>query len=496
MDSDLALATTAEEVLELLCTIDLDALPPQEVPAVLDAVENDAARRPNLYATDAHECILYHLRAAAEQSQVSFSTPASLTSRLSSFMGSRSQRSSNRMLQRVSSSMSASSSVILGHPDDNGRSSLSLLRSMSTFLGLGMTETSYCQICLEYVNVHTTFPLSACGHRFCVECLNGYLASKIKDGLVTPQCFFTAADGAPPCGVAIATSDIQALVPVDLFDKYEKFKFIKTHADARECPYCHHVQVGRGPDDPVIDCAACHETFCYTHSNAHPTSTCLEYEAKMRAEEKVNQAKISQISKPCPGCKSPVEKNGGCNQMKCVTCGVHFCWLCGEKVDDGVFPEHFQWWNLRGCAGAQMSESAADGPSTAAKVASFTWRILLCLIFGPPALALTLVFSVLSCCCIPCLARGQAFARSAFASCFCVSGYALMAPFVIAACLPMLPVLLSIWCCCPQVFQDDPHGEDQTLVAMATDDAATAGYGSHDSPDEQPRAFNAADAAV
>ncbi|KDO22412.1 hypothetical protein SPRG_11364 [Saprolegnia parasitica CBS 223.65] len=412
--------------------------------------------------------------------------------------------------------MSASSSLILGNNANNNsinmsmsgralgdeRNSLSFLRSMSTMLGLGMAETSYCQICLEYVDVASTVALSVCGHRFCADCIHGYLASKISDGLVAPKCFFADGDGRP-CEALIPPSDIQALVSTDVFEKYEKFNFIKAHAGARECPHCHVLQVGNGPDDPHMDCTQCGEAFCYTHSNAHPHSTCLEYEAKMRAEDKVNQAKISQISKPCPGCKSPVEKNGGCNQMKCVTCGVHFCWLCGEKVDDGVFPEHFQWWNLRGCAGAQMSETAVEGPSTLSKMVAFSWRILLCLVFGPPALALTLAFSILGCCCIPCCLRGQAFARSAFASCFCVSGYALMSPFVLAACLPLLPVGLCIWCFCPSACHDNndsataghaiSSGEDQTLVAMPDEDSiesdGVARYGSHGSPDEQPRAI-------
>lgn len=33
-------------------------------------------------------------------------------------------------------------------------------------------------------------------------------------------------------------------------------------------------------------------------------------------------------TKACPGCNAPIEKSGGCPQMHCVRCQLHFCWLC------------------------------------------------------------------------------------------------------------------------------------------------------------------------
>lgn len=32
------------------------------------------------------------------------------------------------------------------------------------------------------------------------------------------------------------------------------------------------------------------------------------------------------IMKPCPNCKTPIEKNGGCPQMFCIWCDTRFCW--------------------------------------------------------------------------------------------------------------------------------------------------------------------------
>ena len=33
-------------------------------------------------------------------------------------------------------------------------------------------------------------------------------------------------------------------------------------------------------------------------------------------------------TRPCPGCSSPIMKDGGCNHVKCGKCRVDFCWAC------------------------------------------------------------------------------------------------------------------------------------------------------------------------
>ena len=63
--------------------------------------------------------------------------------------------------------------------------------------------------------------------------------------------------------------------------------------------------------------------FCLACLQAAHTGLCPDIDAERRAllEMPGNQ--------PCPTCKAPIEKNGGCNHMHCERCGQNFCWTCG-----------------------------------------------------------------------------------------------------------------------------------------------------------------------
>ncbi|KAL1839319.1 hypothetical protein VTJ49DRAFT_1647 [Mycothermus thermophilus] len=51
--------------------------------------------------------------------------------------------------------------------------------------------------------------------------------------------------------------------------------------------------------------------------------------AKRRKQEEEASAKtVNQTTKPCPGCRAPIEKNQGCQHMTCSKCKHEFCWDC------------------------------------------------------------------------------------------------------------------------------------------------------------------------
>jgi len=100
-----------------------------------------------------------------------------------------------------------------------------------------------------------------------------------------------------------------------------------------------------------------------------------------------------------------------------------------------------QWWNVRGCAGNQMAD--VELQSRSEKVMQTVLRFGFFLVFGPPALVLAIVACVLCCFFTPCTANGRMTFRHAFTSCFCISGYALLAPFVLVVGLALLGIVLG-----------------------------------------------------
>jgi len=60
----------------------------------------------------------------------------------------------------------------------------------------------------------------------------------------------------------------------------------------------------------------------------------MEVDEETRAV--VVQGLLNNVYKYCIGCGVLIEKDGGCNYIKCVLCNLEMCWMCGlEKYGSG-----------------------------------------------------------------------------------------------------------------------------------------------------------------
>ncbi|GAB7359662.1 hypothetical protein MBLNU230_g6841t1 [Neophaeotheca triangularis] len=68
----------------------------------------------------------------------------------------------------------------------------------------------------------------------------------------------------------------------------------------------------------------------------HEGETCDEYKKRTRDredEEDRSLKTIEQLTRKCPKCRRPIQKNGGCPSMFCSQCRTNFCWECMEAIE-------------------------------------------------------------------------------------------------------------------------------------------------------------------
>jgi len=197
---------------------------------------------------------------------------------------------------------------------------------------------------------------------------------------------------------------------------------------------------------PLVTCLTCSTEFCYFHSNAHSGTSkkaCVAYHNKSLDLDRANVEYVNTTlhAKPCPTCGISVSKEGGCNQIKCGSCGTHFCWLCSTVVDDGAFPEHFRWWNLRGCANMQLDEGSE--PKMCTILGAKLLSVFQIIVLGIPALVLAFGSMIMCPCFIPGCGRTN---RERVVNCISFWGSFLSSMLLLPfTCLGML-LLSALYC--------------------------------------------------
>lgn len=101
-------------------------------------------------------------------------------------------------------------------------------------------------------------------------------------------------------------------------------------------PRCNGGQIHTEEDGPLFVCNTCGFRLCIHHKVPwHEGDTCKEYDYRTngslkRVEEQSSEKTKKDTTKPCPKCKAPIEKNDGCDHMRCK-CGRKFNWSQAGK---------------------------------------------------------------------------------------------------------------------------------------------------------------------
>ncbi|XP_069827821.1 E3 ubiquitin-protein ligase RNF14-like [Dendropsophus ebraccatus] len=212
-----------------------------------------------------------------------------------------------------------------------------------------------CNICFMEKSGSECTDFKACQHVYCNYCLKDYFEIQIKDGQVhalnCPE---------PECTSVATHAQVKDLVEEQLFSRYDHLLLRSSLDLMTDIVYCPRpscrTPVMQEPDKTMGICTACKYAFClYCKTAFHGLSPCMvsaerlveltkEYfaaNAKTKremlkryaqlgkaVEDAKNKEWIQENSKPCPSCKSPIQKIDGCNKMTCTACKQYFCWIC------------------------------------------------------------------------------------------------------------------------------------------------------------------------
>ena len=236
---------------------------------------------------------------------------------------------------------------------------------MTTAEQLGPTFN--CVICMEDNMPLLTGHALQCGHRFCITCYGEHVKVKVHERNVS-NAELTCPH--PGCGEALAVSDVHALTwrcgDDDTWRRFEAatnealIESLVRDGGARRCPgpTCNYAFIWSDGDERHFDCPMCRAQFCLACpcvgggvGPAHPGMSCAEYAEQLEASEQAKRrledwrrenaqadSRFRELlrqelragnTKPCPQCKQPITKNGGCHHHTCSFCKVKFCWNCG-----------------------------------------------------------------------------------------------------------------------------------------------------------------------
>ena len=200
-----------------------------------------------------------------------------------------------------------------------------------------LKQVKKCEICLEEFSLldGTNYFLN-CNCILHNKCFDDMVKSAIESNNLPIKC--------PNCGTQVHPNLVEDSIRnanPQLLSKYNKFSmsnFVsKNNDEYSSCPTpgCEYLFFFK-PGEFNFLCPLCQKNYCLNCKDEwHVNLTCQQYrdsrDVNKLDAQFFNFAKGNKF-KVCPKCKFWVEKNIGCNHMKC-RCGADFCYLCGRIMN-------------------------------------------------------------------------------------------------------------------------------------------------------------------
>nr|XP_027093522.1 probable E3 ubiquitin-protein ligase ARI2 [Coffea arabica] len=199
-----------------------------------------------------------------------------------------------------------------------------------------------CQICFKHVNAYESSMMD-CAHCFCNICWTKHFIMKIHEG--ESRRITCGANG---CKAICDEENVRNLVnrrDPHIAKKFSKIlleSYVEDNDKVKWCPsvpHCGNAIRVECDEYCEVECACGVQFFFSCSSEAHSPCSCLMWNLWKKKRQDESGTVNSTNTKYCPKCHKPVEKNGGCNRVRCL-CGQQFCWLCGGKTSTSIADHH------------------------------------------------------------------------------------------------------------------------------------------------------------
>lgn len=223
-----------------------------------------------------------------------------------------------------------------------------------------------CLACMEISNPVFVFECEF-AHTMCLGCFQAYSISRLDERrfIQDAKIGYTL-----PCPIGCENSLIQEthhfrLLGDEQYSRYQRFATEEylLQAGGVLCP-----QPGCGagilPDEDCrrITCVqqggqGCGFVFCRNCLQGYHIGECIEdfsqrnmsgltedtFFTEKSSWDEASKLTIKVITKPCPKCRTPTERDGGCMHMVCSRpqCGFHWCWLCQTEWSRDCMGNHW-----------------------------------------------------------------------------------------------------------------------------------------------------------
>ncbi|TFK72290.1 hypothetical protein BDN72DRAFT_816260 [Pluteus cervinus] len=200
-----------------------------------------------------------------------------------------------------------------------------------------------CGICMDEMPLSDIAKVDGCGHEICRECLRGYVTTKINDRkypIPCPLCIAGPAKEGEPLNPRMITEGVILLlgVPEEEFMIFEELQLneFSVPIDCRGCKRSVKFDRQQFQETEILTCPLfdCGYHWCKTCQQAvdpnGPKHSC-------DGTNEFNLLIEQEGWKRCPECKTPVQKESGCNHMTCITpgCNTCFCYKCAGVISRG-----------------------------------------------------------------------------------------------------------------------------------------------------------------